>query len=206
MSDAPDPRSEKFLSRWSRRKQAEPEIREREDRRVSDELAIERGVTPPQPAPVQSIPADLPAVETLTADADFSRFMRADVPAATRNAAMKKLFGDPHFNLMDGLDIYIDDYSKADPIPLAMLKDLAQSRMLHLFDDDEQKLAPAGLPATETVADAPAAGVLAAAPAPAAADSNPAIDPDAAPPCQGEFAAGGEIGAPEDPVRKRGEP
>ena len=205
MSDAPDPRSEKFLSRWSRRKQAEPEIREREDSRVSDELAIERGVTPPQPAPVQSIPADLPAVETLTADADFSRFMRADVPAATRNAAMKKLFGDPHFNLMDGLDIYIDDYSKADPIPLAMLKDLAQSRMLHLFDDDEEKLAPAGLPATETVADAPAAGVLAAATAPAAADSNPAIDPDAAAPSQGEFAAGGEIGAPEDPARKRGE-
>ena len=206
MSDAPDPRSETFLSRWSRRKQAEPEIREREDSRVSDELALERGVAPVVPAPVQSIPADLPAVETLSADADFSRFMRADVPTATRNAAMKKLFGDPHFNVMDGLDIYIDDYTKADPIPLAMLKDLAQSRMLHLFDDEEEKLAPAGLPATGTVADAPAAGVLAAAPAPAAADSTPAIDPGAAAPRQAALAAGGEIGAPEDSARERGEP
>ena len=206
MSEPPDPRSETFLSRWSRRKQADPEIREREDGRVSDELALERGVTPSQPAPVQSIPADLPAVETLSAGADFSRFMRADVPTATRNAAMKKLFGDPHFNLMDGLDIYIDDYTKADPIPLAMLKDLAQSRMLRLFDDEEEKLAPDGLPATETVADAPVAGVLAAAPAPAAADSTPAIDPGAAAPRQAALAAGGEIGVAEDSVRERGEP
>jgi hypothetical protein len=28
-----------------------------------------------------------------------------------KNAAMKKLFADPHFNVMDRLDIYIDDYS-----------------------------------------------------------------------------------------------
>ena len=30
---------------------------------------------------------------------------------------MKKLFADPHYNVMDGLDVYIDDYSKPDPIP-----------------------------------------------------------------------------------------
>ena len=30
---------------------------------------------------------------------------------------MKKLFSDPHFNVMDGLDTYIDDYGKPDPIP-----------------------------------------------------------------------------------------
>ena len=39
MSDLPGPRSETFLSRWSRRKQANPEIREREDSRVNDDLA-----------------------------------------------------------------------------------------------------------------------------------------------------------------------
>jgi hypothetical protein len=32
-----------------------------------------------------------------------------------RNAALKKLFTDPHFNVMDGLDVYIDDYGKPDP-------------------------------------------------------------------------------------------
>ena len=38
-----------------------------------------------------------------------------------RRAALKKLFSDPRFNVMDGLDVYIDDYSKTEPIPPEML-------------------------------------------------------------------------------------
>ena len=140
MSDDPTGRGETFLSRWSRRKQTEPEIREREDTRVEDEVSAQRGL-PSKPAPLeaQAVPADLPSIDSLTPSSDFTRFMRPDVPPAARNAAMRKLFGDPHFNVMDGLDIYIDDYTKADPIPLAMLKDLAQSRMLRLFDHEDEK-------------------------------------------------------------------
>lgn len=142
MSDDPTRRGETFLSRWSRRKQTEPESRGREDARTEDELAVKRGLpATPGPTQAQAVPADLPPVESLTPSSDFTRFMRPDVPPAARNAAMKKLFGDPHFNVMDGLDIYIDDYTKADPIPLAMLKDLAQSRMLRLFDYEDEKAA-----------------------------------------------------------------
>jgi hypothetical protein len=140
MSAPPDGRSEAFLSRWSRRKQAVPESRAAEDRRVSEEIAAERGLPPAPLAPSpQDMPADLPAIESLTSQSDFTRFMRPDVPLAARNAAVKKLFTDPHFNVMDGLDIYIDDYSKPDPIPPAMLRDLAQSRMLGLFDHEDEK-------------------------------------------------------------------
>jgi hypothetical protein len=46
------------------------------------------------------------------------------------------MFSDPHFNIMDGLDIYIDDYSKPDPIPLEMLKRMVQSDMLNIFRKD----------------------------------------------------------------------
>ena len=46
---------------------------------------------------------------------------------------MKKLFSDPHFNIMDRLDIYIDDYSIPDPIPMEMLKRMVQSESLGLF-------------------------------------------------------------------------
>jgi len=56
-----------------------------------------------------------------------------------KSAAMKKLFSDPHFNVMDGLDTYIDDYNKPDPIPLAMLRQMNQSKLLRLFDDDEKR-------------------------------------------------------------------
>jgi hypothetical protein len=52
------------------------------------------------PAPVASTPASLsekelaalPPVETLTADSDICAFLRPDIPAALRNAAMRKMW------------------------------------------------------------------------------------------------------------------
>ena len=46
---------------------------------------------------------------------------------------------------MDGLDTYIDDYSKPDPMPAAMLRQMAQSKFLGLFDD-ERATRPTGKP------------------------------------------------------------
>ena len=83
---------------------------------------------------------DLPSIDSLTYQADFSPFMASDVDPGLRNQAMKKLFADPHyrFGAMDKLDIYIDDYSKSDPIPLDMLRQMYQAKSLFLFDDEEQ--------------------------------------------------------------------
>ena len=131
-----DERDESFLARWSRRKQAPAEMRAREDVRMEPESAASG---PPEAAAPAAPPPDLPPIESLTADSDFSRFMRPDVAPASRNAAVKKLFADPHFNVMDGLDTYIDDYTKPDPIPLSMLKELAQSKMLGLFDEAKEE-------------------------------------------------------------------
>lgn len=150
MSDASnrpagDGRSETFLARWSRRKRVEPEQRQAEDQQVAAQvrsgpaddaqsasnMPVGGSASPAVP------PADLPPVDSLTPESDYTRFMKPDVPMASRNAAMKKLFTDPHFNVMDGLDIYIDDYTKPDPIPESMLRDLAQSRMLKLFNYEE---------------------------------------------------------------------
>ena len=73
-------------------------------------------------------PAELPALEALTFESDFGAFMRAKVDEGVKRAALKKLFSDPRFNVMDGLDTYIDDYSKEDPIPAAMLAGLQHAR------------------------------------------------------------------------------
>ncbi|MGN5480548.1 DUF3306 domain-containing protein [Cupriavidus basilensis] len=51
--------------------------------------------------------------------------------------AQEALFADPHFNVMDGLDTYIDDYGKPDPIPPDVLRRLGQSETLGLFDTEE---------------------------------------------------------------------
>ncbi|MDX2219328.1 MAG: DUF3306 domain-containing protein [Burkholderiales bacterium] len=103
---------------------------------------------------------ELPPVDSLTPESDFRPFMKPDVDPAVRNQAMKSLFRDPHFNVMDMMDVYVDDYSKPDPIPADMLRQMTQSRMLKLFDDlpDEAKAeAEAGSPANAPAhAEAPA--------------------------------------------------
>ena len=64
--------------------------------------------------------------------------MGQGVAPEVKNAAMKKLFADPHFNVMDRMDIYIDDYSQPDPLPLAMLRQMNGAKFLNLFEDEDQ--------------------------------------------------------------------
>lgn len=87
-------------------------------------------------------------VTRLTPQSDFKPFVARDVAPEVRNAAMRKLFTDPHYNLMDGLDTYIDDYAKPDPLPEAMLRQMASAKFLKLFDEevDEAEPAPADPP------------------------------------------------------------
>lgn len=136
MSDeAKDP----FLARWSRRKIAARRGEALPEPAAPAPAPAPGAVQPPAAAP--PAPAtELPSIDTLKGlHSDYQAFMQPDVDPATRTAALKKLFGDPHFNTMDGLDVYIDDYSVADPIPSAMLKTLSAARTLGLFDDEEKK-------------------------------------------------------------------
>lgn len=122
-----------FLSRWSRRKIQGEEAQESE--RPSKELAEITAPTTDEQAPP---PVTLEDVEKIDRFApDFSSFMQPNVDPAVQQAALKKMFTDPHFNIMDGLDIYIDDYSKSDPIPAEMLKRMVQSDMLSLFKNQD---------------------------------------------------------------------
>ena len=145
-----------FLSRWSRRKaglDAAPEGSRPAAAAVERAASIGSVTTdasvvgiapasldPVAPQPVAAEPAvDLPSmadVAVLTRESDYSRFVTTGIDPAVRNAAMKKLFSDPHFNIMDGLDTYIGDYSQPDPIPLSMLRSMNQAISLGLFDDE----------------------------------------------------------------------
>jgi hypothetical protein len=88
---------------------------------VDDVAQVEQGregsSQPPAPA-TSPPPPTLEDVRQLTLDADFRPFVDRRVPPEVRNAALRKLFSDPHFNVMDGLDVYIDDYSRPDPLPI----------------------------------------------------------------------------------------
>jgi hypothetical protein len=130
--------SEGFFGRWSRRKSGkEKELDSSEGlvktvpaKPVPDSGALDKTKEEIQTPP----PATFEDVEKIDRFApDFSAFMRPDVDPAVQQAALKKMFTDPHFNVMDGLDIYIDDYSKPDPLPQGMLERMVQSDMLNLF-------------------------------------------------------------------------
>jgi hypothetical protein len=128
---------ERFLSRWSRRKLD-----------AAKEVAAPKPVPPPPVAPGTAKP-ELPSVDTLKGLAsEYKEFLRPEVDERLRQAALKRLFRDPHFNVMDGLDTYIDDYSKPDPIPDAMLRTLAHARGL-LFDDKKDETPPAADPSAD---------------------------------------------------------
>jgi len=121
-----------FLNRWSKRKAGK-----------QDDLVEQPKEAVQAPAPISNVeeakpPASLEDAEKIDRfDPDFSAFMKPDVDPAVQQAALKKMFTDPHFNIMDGLDIYIDDYSKPDPLPPGMLERMVQSDMLNLFRKTE---------------------------------------------------------------------
>jgi hypothetical protein len=86
--------------------------------------------------------------------------VKPDVAPEVKNAAFKKLFADPHFNVMDRMDVYIDDYSKPDPIPPEMLRNLASATFLKLFEEKPEEPASgeaaAKAPTVREVEDHPA--------------------------------------------------
>lgn len=188
-----------FLSRWSRRKAqarqglppAEPAVPRLDDTAV-DATPAEVAKPAHHTAPVAAVtathaapasPADgaaavtaqneppptLSDVAALTRDSDFRRFVAADVDREVKNAALKKLFADPHFNLMDGLDVYIDDYGKPSPLPASMVRKLAQAAFLGLVEPEHPQPASEG---------AGAATRQTARACPADAKANAVPDPD----------------------------
>lgn len=117
-----------FLERWSKRK------------REAAAGLPERGAADEDRSP----PVRLPDPATVTFDDDFSGFLRQEVQEQVKRMALKKLFHSPQFNVMDGLDVYIDDYSLPDPIDPAFLRSLNQARGLIFDAPEEREAVPAG--------------------------------------------------------------
>ena len=132
---------ETFLSRWSRRKlQAKQQL----------PAAAPAADPPTAPPAAPSAAATTPATQATAPEAtrefsaEYREYFDPRVDEKLRHIALRNLFSDPHFNVMDGLDTYIDDYSKPDPIPEAMLRQLNQAKELFLFDDEKKSADGAG--------------------------------------------------------------
>lgn len=140
--------SENFLSRWSKRKlevRAQEKLAEQAQPFVAKEpLAadLDSGLSArshdvvtskskDQLSPQPELP--LPTEDDLVAvkeGGDIKAFMVNKVSTELKNKAFKALFSRPEFNVMDGLDIYIDDYNKFTPLSKEDIGKMTLSKQL----------------------------------------------------------------------------
>lgn len=132
--------SDGFLSRWSRLK----------NESKAEEPAEPVVAAPPSPEPEpETPPPELPPVDSLTKDSDFSAFLQAGVPAELRRAALSKLWAsDPMFTQPEVFDLHMEDYNAhplgevvrtAWKVGKGIVEDLADSSHTASFPDDPEK-------------------------------------------------------------------
>ncbi len=164
---APGSGDEDFLERWSRRKA--------EARSGSGEHGVQApdpaapGGEKPDAAQADSAAAAAPAVplpdlDTLGEDSDYSAFLAQGVDAGLRRTALRKLFQSPKFNVLDGLDDYMGDYTSFEP-----LGSLVTADMRYQLERTAKRLAEA-----LDTAEAPGQPASASVTPPAAASDPPA--------------------------------
>lgn len=116
---------ETFLSRWSRLKRTavkpEPALLEAPPAVAPVEEAAELPAVAVEESPADAATPeaeaddplkDLPPVEELTGESDFTPFLRAEVPEDLHRQALRKLWtSDPIYANDDGLKDYADDYA-----------------------------------------------------------------------------------------------
>ncbi len=127
---------ESALSRWSRRKLEARQAEVKAPAPVEPDTA--QDALPADEADDRQpllTDADMPDIDSLTEESDFSPFMSAGVSDELRNLALRKLFGAPVFNIRDGLDEYDDDFTQFEK-----LGSIITSDMKHRVEMEQQKL------------------------------------------------------------------
>lgn len=118
-----------FLNRWSRRKN-----QQLEEVDIKEQALAEK--TDDKDIPEQNLKTDedMPAVESLTEESDYSGFLSPKVSEVLRRQALRKLFHMPSLNVVDGLDDYAEDFTNFIP-----LGDLVTEEMKRVFAREKAK-------------------------------------------------------------------
>lgn len=139
-----------FLGRWARLK---AETREKAPE-ASPEAPVEAPVestesgaeTPVDPSESDAPPPELPDIDTLGKDSDYTVFLQDGVPDEIRNLALRKLWlSDPEFNVLDGLDDYAEDFRTIEEVAEQLAK-FGDDTAPHTPEADEVTTAQDGEP------------------------------------------------------------
>jgi len=119
------PVEEDFGSRWSRRKL--------EAQNQQQDLSIQPRTESTDDRPALT-DADMPAIDSLTEDSDYSGFLSPEVSEELRKQALRRLFLGSGFNVCDGLDDYDEDYTS-----FAKLGDIVTADMRHQIEMEAKR-------------------------------------------------------------------
>ena len=146
MGDAKDADSEEgFLDRWSRRKQADALPAS-----AATEVLEQRAVPAVDSDPAQELTdADMPPIDSLDGDSDFSVFMSPGVSEELRTEALQKLFHQPEFNVTDGLNDYDEDYTSFAGLGTLVTREMKRMLKRELKRELEAEQAPDPAPEEE---------------------------------------------------------
>lgn len=143
LHEGEDDKSESRLARWSRRKAQQqsqapvvPQVPLSDEGLVSDstEVLVLDAVEDEAELPVLT-DADMPPVESLHADSDFSGFLSPGVSEELRKLALRKMFALPSFQVRDGLDDYDDDFTVFEPLGDTVTNDPWTHRQKRLAEE-----------------------------------------------------------------------
>ena len=91
---------------------------------------------------------DMPAMDTLDENSDYSGFLSPGVSDKLRKMALRKLFSSAGFNIRDGLDDYDDDFTQFTP-----LGDIVTADMKHRAEVAERRRQEAEAAAKSNIED-----------------------------------------------------
>lgn len=128
--------NESFLQRFSRLK-----TEARQSERATDAVAEQTTVVPVNEIePIEEVEPpgddDMPPLETLTVDSDYSGFFSPKVSDTLRKAALRKLFHSAQFNVIDELDDYAEDFTT-----FQSLGDIVTADMKHQLEVQAKRAA-----------------------------------------------------------------
>lgn len=131
----------------SRRKSLETPREERENpiRRWSERKLQSQEPSPEKPAPEPEVEAealdeapptdiDMPPLDTLTSESDYSGFLSPGVSKELQRLALRQLFGATKFNVRDGMDDYDEDFTS-----FTKLGDTITSDLRHRWEMERQR-------------------------------------------------------------------
>ncbi len=144
-----------FFRRWSSRKRRarrEP-IDDSSAEAAAEASTVKENDAPAAPERVLT-DEDMPPLESLDEDSDYSGFLSPGVSESLRKLALRKMFLSSKYNVTDGLDDYAEDFTQFAPLGNIVTSDMRhqmemQAERAKQKLEDEARAAMEGAPAGE---------------------------------------------------------